>query len=171
MWCISHAVPKWGDGSGCPAFMGVLSPVLYRLFVPARHAKIHEATKIQAATWNFTNSCQITKILTRLLSVPSLNRKIVNDRCCCLISAVILTTSKLEAILKIWWNCWKLSQWGRAVGGGPLVGASTSAQAAGAQVASGYTPGDTIPWCYSSVSFSLSTFLCIAVSWAVIFTP
>jgi hypothetical protein len=31
------------------------------------------------------------------------------------------------------------------VGGGTLVGASPSAQAAGAQVASGYTPGDTIP--------------------------
>jgi hypothetical protein len=48
------------------------------------------------------------------------------------------------------------------------VGASPPAQAAGAQVASGYMPGDTIPCCCSSVSFSLSTFLCIAASWAVV---
>jgi len=48
------------------------------------------------------------------------------------------------------------------------VGASLPAQAAGAQVASGYTSGDTIPCYHSSVSFSLSTFLCIAASWAVV---
>jgi hypothetical protein len=48
------------------------------------------------------------------------------------------------------------------------VGASPPAQAAGAQVASGYTPGNTIPCCCSSVSFSLSTFLCIVASWAVV---
>ncbi len=65
-------------------------------------AKIHAATKSQAAALNFTNSCQITKILTRLLSVLSLSRKILHDHYCCLISAIILTASKLEAILKIW---------------------------------------------------------------------
>jgi hypothetical protein len=48
------------------------------------------------------------------------------------------------------------------------VGASPLAKAAGAQVASGYTPSDTIPCCCPSVSFSLSTFLCIAASWAVV---
>ncbi len=64
-------------------------------------AKIHAATKHQAAAWNFTNSCQITKILTRLLSVLSLSRKIVHDHYCCPISAIIITASKLVAILKI----------------------------------------------------------------------
>ncbi len=64
-------------------------------------AQIHVATKSQASAWNSTNSCQITKFLTRLISVLSLSRKNVHDHCCCQISAVILTTSKLEAILKI----------------------------------------------------------------------
>ncbi len=53
-------------------------------------------------------------------------------------------------------------------GGGPLVSASLPAQAAGAQVTSGYTPGDTFSCCCSSVSFSPSTFLCIAASWVVV---
>jgi hypothetical protein len=52
--------------------------------------------------------------------------------------------------------------------GGPLVGASLPAQAAGAQVALGYTPGDTSSCCCSSVSFPPSTFLCITASWAVV---
>ncbi len=64
-------------------------------------AKIHAATKSQAAAWNFTNSCQITKILTQLISILSLSRKIVHDHYCCPISAIMLTASKLEAILKI----------------------------------------------------------------------
>jgi hypothetical protein len=34
-----HAVAKCGVASGHPAFMSGLSPVLYRLIVPARHAK------------------------------------------------------------------------------------------------------------------------------------
>ena len=58
-----------------------------------------------------------------------------------------------------------MSQWGRGVGG-PLVGASPPAQAAGAQVASGYMPGDTLSTCSSSVSFSFYTFLRFAASWA-----
>ncbi len=57
--------------------------------------------KVRQPAWNFTNSCQITKILTRLLSVLSLSRKNVHNHYCCPISAIILTTSKLEAILKI----------------------------------------------------------------------
>jgi hypothetical protein len=64
-------------------------------------AQIHAATKCQASAWNSTNSCQITKFLTQLISFQSLSRKNVHDHCCCSISAVILTTSKLEAILKI----------------------------------------------------------------------
>jgi len=38
-------------------------------------AQIHAATKSQASAWNSTNSCQITKFLTRLISVLSLSRK------------------------------------------------------------------------------------------------
>jgi hypothetical protein len=34
-----HAVAKCGVASSRPAFMGGLSPVLYRLFVQARHAE------------------------------------------------------------------------------------------------------------------------------------
>jgi hypothetical protein len=34
-----HAVAKCGVASGRPAFMGRLSPVLYQLIVPARHAE------------------------------------------------------------------------------------------------------------------------------------
>ncbi len=34
-----HAVVKWGIASSCPAFMGGLSPVLYRLVVPAHYAE------------------------------------------------------------------------------------------------------------------------------------
>ncbi len=43
---LSHADPKWGSSSGCPAFMGGVPPVLYRLLVPARHAKIYAEVKI-----------------------------------------------------------------------------------------------------------------------------
>jgi hypothetical protein len=34
-----HAVTKCGIFSGCPAFMSGLSPALYQLIVPARHAE------------------------------------------------------------------------------------------------------------------------------------
>jgi hypothetical protein len=51
-------------------------------------------------------------------------------------------------------------------GRGALPGTSPPVQAVGAQVASGYMPGDTLSSCYSSVPFSFSTFLRFAVSWA-----
>jgi hypothetical protein len=47
----------------------------------------------------FNNFCENSKILSRLLSVLSLSRKFVYDHYCCPKSAVILTASKLEAIL------------------------------------------------------------------------
>ncbi len=40
MWWISHVVSKWGGSCCHPAFMGGLSPVLYRLFVLARHFRL-----------------------------------------------------------------------------------------------------------------------------------
>jgi hypothetical protein len=61
-----HVVSKWEEGSGCPAFMGGPSPVLYRLFVPARHAKKWLNSTRQQKVWlppgillissNYTNS-------------------------------------------------------------------------------------------------------------------
>jgi hypothetical protein len=50
----------------------------------------------------FNNFCENSKILSRLLSVLSLSRKFVYDHYCCPKSAVILTASKLEAILDFW---------------------------------------------------------------------
>ncbi len=72
-------------------------------------AQIHAATKSLASAWNSTDFCQITKFLTWLISVYHRAGKNVNDHCCCPISAVILTTSKLEAILKIYRGSNKLS--------------------------------------------------------------
>ncbi len=81
-------------------------------------AQIHAATKSQTSAWNSANFCQITKFLTRLISILSLSRKNVPDHCWCPISAVILATSKLEAILKIYQGSCKLSKWGGAWEGG-----------------------------------------------------
>ncbi len=51
MWWTSHVVSKWGGSSGCPAFMGGISPVLYGLFVPARHAKKWLNSTRQPKVW------------------------------------------------------------------------------------------------------------------------
>jgi hypothetical protein len=76
-------------------------------------AQIHAATKSQAPAWNSTNSCQITKFLTRLISV--LSRKNVY-----MITVAVqyqlsyFMTIKLEAILKIHIaRQLKTVQWGR----------------------------------------------------------
>jgi hypothetical protein len=61
--------------SGRSAFMGSVSHILYRLVVPARHAKIHAGSKFLAAAQIFTISCENSKIPSRLLSVLSLHRK------------------------------------------------------------------------------------------------
>jgi hypothetical protein len=59
LWAaISHIVPAACTGPPCQEM-----------------AQIHAATKSQAPAWNSTNSCQITKFLTRLISVLSLSRK------------------------------------------------------------------------------------------------
>jgi hypothetical protein len=75
-------------------------------------------SKFLAATHIFTNFCENPKNLSRLLSVLSLSRKFVHDHCCCPKSAIILTASKLEAILDFWRGCQDLSQiqWGREGG-------------------------------------------------------
>jgi hypothetical protein len=52
---LRHVNPKWDPSSGRSAFMGGVSPVLYRLvvLVPARHAKIHAAVQILGGRANF----------------------------------------------------------------------------------------------------------------------
>jgi hypothetical protein len=153
-----------------PCFYGRPSPVLYRLSVPARHAKKWLKSTRQPKVWLPPGipliSVKSQQFLTRLISVLSLSRKNVHDHCCCPISAIILTTFKLEAILEIYRGSLKTVQRGRIMCGGGLPGTSPPVQAVGAQVASGYIPGDTLSTCYSSVSFSFSIFLCIAASWA-----
>ncbi len=59
-------------------------------------------SKLLTAAHISTNSCENSKILSRLLSVLSLSRKFVHDHCCCPKSAIILTNSKMEAILDFW---------------------------------------------------------------------
>jgi hypothetical protein len=83
-------------------------------------AQIHMATKSQASAWNPTNSCQITKFLTRHTSVLSLSRKFVNNHRCCPIPAAILVASQLEAVLYFCRSSLRLDPWGRGVGGGGL---------------------------------------------------
>ncbi len=88
--------------------MGGVSPILYRLVVLAGPVKIHAGVKFQAATQIFTISCENSKILSRLLGVLSLHRKFVHDHCCCPNSAIILTVSKMEAILDFGRGCQNL---------------------------------------------------------------
>ncbi len=119
--------------------MGGISPVLYRLVVPADMPKYTRVSKLLAAAHIFTNSCENSKNLSRLLSVLSLSRKFVFDHCCCPKSAIILTVSKMEAILDFWRGYQNLSkiQWGGegCERGGVLVSAPVPAQAMRAQVA------------------------------------
>jgi hypothetical protein len=51
-------------------------------------------------------------------------------------------------------------------GGRSPSGTSPPAQAVEVQVALGYMPGDTLSGCCSGVSFSHSTFLCIAAKYS-----
>ncbi len=154
-----------------PCFYG-LFPILYRLFVPAHHAKKWPKSTQQPKVWLPPGipliSVKSQQFLTRLISALSLSRKNLHNHHCCPMSATILTTSKLEAILKIYRGSLKTVQKGRIIwgGGGGLPGTSPPAQAVGAQVTSGHVPGDILSTCHSSVSFSFSTFLCVAVSWA-----
>ncbi len=102
--------------------MGGLSPVLYRLLVPARLAKKWSKSTRQPNIRQPPGIPQISvktqQSLTLLISVLSLNQKNMDNHYCCPISVVTLTTSKLEAILKIYRCSLKLSKRGRDVKGG-----------------------------------------------------
>ncbi len=89
---------------------------LYRPDMP----KYTRKPKLLAALHIFTNSCENSKILSRLLSVLSLRQKFVCDHYCCPISAIILTASKLEAILDFWQGYRKTvpMRWGGGCEGG-----------------------------------------------------
>ncbi len=108
----------------------------------------------------FTNFCENSKVLSRLLSVLSLSRKFVYDHCCCPKSAIILTAPKLEAILDFWWG-YRNSVPNPMGGGGSLWVPPLPAQAMRAQAASGYTAADTILVISSMSLSSHFTFLCI----------
>jgi hypothetical protein len=76
-------------------------------------------SKIQAAAQIFTISYEISKIISRLLSVLSLPQNFVYDYCCCPNSAIILTVFKMEAILDFGWG-WQnlfIILWGGGGGG------------------------------------------------------
>ncbi len=79
---------------------------LYRPDMP----KYMRMSKLLAAAHIFTNSFENSQILSWLLSVLSLSRKFVHDHCCCPKSAIILTASKMEAILDFWRGFQNLSQ-------------------------------------------------------------
>jgi hypothetical protein len=118
-----------------PCFYGRPSPVLYRLFVPARHAKKCPKSTRQPKVWLQPGipliSVKSQQFLTQLISVLSLSRKNVYDHCCCPISAIILTTPKLEAILEIYRGSYKTVQRDRIIwgGGGGRVLSGTSSPA------------------------------------------
>ncbi len=124
--------------------MGGVSPVLYRLVVPARPVKISAGVQIHAAAQIFTISCENSKVLSRLLSVLSLHRKFVYDHCCCPNSATILTVSEMEAILDFGRGCQDLFiiLWGSVGGALPqpsnpdnmAAGGATDAQCGGGEV-------------------------------------
>jgi hypothetical protein len=76
---LEHVVSKWGESSCRPAFMGGLSPVLYQLFVPARHAKKWSKSmrqpKVRLPPGIPLISVKTQHSLTLLTSVLSLNGK------------------------------------------------------------------------------------------------
>jgi hypothetical protein len=109
MLILRHVDLKWSEGSGRSAFMGGVSPVLYRLVVLARPIKISAGVQFSAPAQFFTISCEKSKILSRLPSVLSLHRKFVHDHFCCPNSATILTDSYMGAVLEFGRGCQDLA--------------------------------------------------------------
>ncbi len=150
-------------------------PVLYQLFVTGPPWSKWSNLWRRPNTWRPPEislfSAKPQQSLSLLIGVLSKNRKKTNGHCCCPISTVILTTSKLEAILEICRCSLKLVKsivclgWG---GGGGKVLSTAPFHVFGElvqQVASGYACLVTPFHCSISVSFSFSTFLCFAASW------
>ncbi len=101
---LEHVVSKWGMSYLGPAFMGGLSPVPYRLLVPDRHAQKWLNLWPRPNLWRPPEISLISvkpqQSLTLLIGALLKSRKNTTNHCCCPISAVILTTSELEAKLE-----------------------------------------------------------------------
>ncbi len=80
---LVHVVLKWLEHSGRPAYMGGISPVLYRLLYRHDLSKYLRCVQISAGTYIFTNSWGKVKNLSRLISVLSMHQKFVHDHKSC----------------------------------------------------------------------------------------
>ena len=87
---VVHAVLKWPEDSGRPAYMGGISPVLYRLLYRHDLSKYLRSVQISAGAYIFTISWGKIKNLSWLISVLSLHRKLVRDHKSCPNSAATL---------------------------------------------------------------------------------
>ncbi len=83
-------VLKWSEHSGRPAYMGGVSPVLYRLLYRHDLPKYLRSVQISAGAYIFTISWGKIKNLSRLLSVLSLHFKFVHNQKSCPNSAATL---------------------------------------------------------------------------------
>jgi hypothetical protein len=90
---LVHVVLKWLEHSGHPAYMGGVSPVLYRLLYRHDLPKYLRSVQISAGANIFTISWGKIKNLSRLLSVLSLHFKFVHDHKSCPNSAATLLDS------------------------------------------------------------------------------
>ncbi len=85
---LVHVVLKWLEHSGRPAYMGGVSPVLYRLLYDL--SKYLRSVKISAGAYIFTISWGKIKNLSQLTSVLSLHLKFVHNHKSCPNSAATL---------------------------------------------------------------------------------
>jgi hypothetical protein len=83
MLSLLHAVLKWDLLSDRPAYMGGVSPVLYRLLYRHDLSEYLRSVKISAGAYIFTISWGKIKNLTRLISVLSLHLKFVHNHKSC----------------------------------------------------------------------------------------
>jgi hypothetical protein len=87
---LLHVVLKWSAHSGRPAYMGGVSPVLYRLLYQHDLPKYLRPVQISAGAYIFTISWGKIKNLSRLISVLSLHFKFVHNHKNCPNSAATL---------------------------------------------------------------------------------
>ena len=90
---LLHVVLKWLEHSGRPAYMGGVSPVLYRLLYRHDLPKYLRPVQKFAGAYIFTISWGKFKNLTRLISVLSLHFKFVHNQKSCPNSAATLSSS------------------------------------------------------------------------------
>ncbi len=84
---LLHVVLKWLEHSGRPAYMGGVSPVLYRLLFRHDLPIYLRPVQISVGAYIFTISWGKIKNLSRLISVLSLHFKFVHDHKSCPSSA------------------------------------------------------------------------------------